>query len=313
MYRFLYTFAAEKQKILFVLINKEKMRKYFMLLALAVATAASATEMNDTVTFSNPTKVTVMTNDSVQKIKIAGKKDDESFRYETTVAIDKTKTSTKIFKKVAEDGYKWVIDLGIGWSAPTNTPNGHGFAVFRSGEVFAGVRYCYTPRGKTQTYSTGLWCDWRTYGLPHSGKSYINKTKEDIVTFGNYTAEGNDDYSDVNSRINIFSLSVPFLFTQKFGKKSKSSFSIGPVVNFNLRGRINNDYTDGDNDVEISTKGFDYNVVTVDFMGILKSGGIGLYFKYSPMSVLKKKDITVADGTIIENPQFKALSFGLFF
>jgi hypothetical protein len=80
-----------------------------------------------------------------------------------------------------------------------------------------------------------------------------------------------------------------------------------------LRGRINNDYTDGDNDVEISTKGFDYNVVTVDFMGILKSGGIGLYFKYSPMSVLKKKDITAADGTIIENPQFKALSFGLFF
>ena len=313
MYRFLYTFAAEKQKILLVLINKEKMRKYFMLLALAVATVANATEMNDTVTFSNPTKVTVMTNDSVQKIKVTGKKDDESFRYETTVAIDKTKTSTKIFKKVAGDDAKWVIDLGIGWSAPTNTPNGHGFAVFRSAEIFFGLRYCYTPTGKTQTYSTGLWCDWRTYGLPHSGKSYINKTKEDIVTFGNYTAEGNDDYSGVNSRINIFSLSVPFLFTQKFGKKSKSSFSIGPVVNFNLRGRINNDYTDGDNDVEISTKGFDYNVVTVDFMGILKSGGIGLYFKYSPMSVLKKNSVTAADGTIIENPQFKALSFGLFF
>ena len=284
------------------------MRKYFMLLALTVCTAASATEMNDTVTFSNPRKVTVMTNDSVQKIKITGRQDDESFRYETTVAIDKTKTSTKIIKKVADDDAKWVIDLGIGWSAPTNTPNGHGFAVFRSGEVFAGVRYCYTPTGKTQTYSTGLWCDWRTYGLPRSGKDYISKTKDDIVTFGSHVADGNEKYSDVNSRINIFSLSVPFLFTQKFGQKSKSSFSIGPVVNFNLRGRINNDYTDGDNEIEVSTKGFDYNVVTVDFMGILKSGGIGLYFKYSPMSVLKKKS---ENG--VENPQFKALSFGLFF
>ena len=308
MYRFLYTFAAEKQKILLVLINKEKMRKYFMLLALAVATVANATEMNDTVTFSNPTKVTVMTNDSVQKIKVTGKKDDESFRYETTVAIDKTKTSTKIFKKVAGDDAKWVIDLGIGWSAPTNTPNGHGFAVFRSGEVFAGVRYCYTPKGKTQTYSTGLWCDWRTYGLPHSGKSCMGKDESDIVTFGNFK----DSYSGVNSRINIFSLSVPFLFTQKLGKKSKSSFSIGPVVNFNLRGRINNEWENGDNYYDVNTKGFDYNVVTVDFMGILKSGGIGLYFKYSPMSVLKKKEATV-DGTVIENPQFKALSFGLFF
>ena len=70
---------------------------------------------------------------------------------------------------------------------------------------------------------------------------------------------------------------------------------------------------DGDDYYEKSTKGFDYNVVTVDFMGVLKSGGIGLYFKYSPMSVLKKNSVTAADGTIIENPQFKALSFGLFF
>ena len=289
------------------------MRKYFMLLALAVSTVANAIEMNDTVTFSNPTKVTVMTNDSVQKIKIAGKKDDESFRYETTVAIDKTKTSTKIIKKVADDDNKWVIDLGIGWNAPTNTPSGHGFAVFRSQEIFVGLRYCYTPKGKTQTYSTGLWCNWRTYELPHSGKGYIKKTQDHIVTFGNYVDEGNEKYSDVRSHIRIFSLSVPFLFTQKFGKKSKSSFSIGPVVNFNLRGRINNEWEDGDDSYEKSTKGFDYNVVTVDFMGILKSGGIGLYFKYSPMSVLKKKEITAADGTVIENPQFKALSFGLFF
>ena len=287
----------------------KKMRKIMMMVALIGCTAASATEMNDTVTFSNPRKVTVMTNDSVQKIKITGKQDDESFRYESTVAIDKTKTSTKIFKKVAEDDAKWVIDLGIGWNAPTNMPSGHGFAVFRSQEVFAGVRYCYTPKGKTQTYSTGLWCDWRTYELPHSGKSCMGKDEGDIVNFGNFK----DSYSDVRSHIRIFSLSVPFLFTQKFGKKSKSSFSIGPVVNFNLRGRINNEYTDGDVEVETSTKGFDYNVVTVDFMGILKSGGIGLYFKYSPMSVLKKNSVTAADGTIIENPQFKALSFGLFF
>ena len=278
-----------------------------MMVALTVCTAASATEMNDTVTFSNPTKVTVMTSDSVQKIKVTGKKDDESFRYESTVAIDKTKTSTKIFKKVADDDAKWVIDLGIGWSAPTNTPDGHGFAVFKSTEIFGGVRYCYTPKGKTQTYSTGLWCDWRNYTVP-TDHQIVKVPNTDIVGFSEF---GSDD-SKTESEIKIFSLSVPFLFTQKFGKKSKSSFSIGPVVNFNLRGRINNEWENGDNYYDVNTKGFDYNVVTVDFMGILKSGGIGLYFKYSPMSVLKKKEATV-DGTVIENPQFKALSFGLFF
>ena len=285
-----------------------KTKMVLMALASAMTTAAMATEMNDTITFSNPRKVTVMTNDSVQKIKIAGKQDDENFRYESTVSIDKEKTSTKFIKKVAEDDDKWVVDFGYGWNAPTNMPSGHGFAVFRSQEIFVGLRYCYTPKGKTQTYSTGLWCNWRTYELPHAGKGMMYKTDNDVVAFGNF----NDKYSDTESHIRIFSLSVPFLFTQKFGKKSKSSFSIGPVVNFNLRGRINNEYTDGDTDVETSTKGFDYQVVTVDFMGILKSGGIGVYFKYSPMSVLKKKETTV-NGTVIENPQFKALSFGLFF
>ena len=283
------------------------MRKLMMMVALTVCTAASATEMNDTVTFSNPKKVIVMTNDSVQKIKIAGKQDDESFRYESTVAIDKTKTSTKFIKKVAKDEDKWVLDLGLGWSAPTNTPSGHGFATFKSTEVFVGVRYCYTPKGKTQTYSTGLWCDWRNYTVPKDNQ-IVKVPNTDIVGFSQF---GSDD-SKTESKIKIFSLSVPFLFTQKFGKKSKSSFSIGPVVNFNLRGRINNEWENGDNYYDVNTKGFDYNVVTVDFMGILKSGGIGLYFKYSPMSVLKKKEATV-DGTVIENPQFKALSFGLFF
>jgi hypothetical protein len=275
-----------------------------MALVCAMSTDAMATEMNDTITFSSPTKVTVMTNDSVQKIKVAGKEGDDTFRYESTVAIDKTKTSTKIIKKVAEDDAKWVIDLGIGWSAPTNTPDGHGFATFRSEEVFFGLRYCYTPTGALQTYSTGLWCDWRSYELPHSGKGVIGKTNGDIVAFGEFPA----NYSKTKSEIRIFSLSVPFLFTQKFGKKSKSSFSVGPVLNVNLRGRINNEWEDGDDYYEKSTKGFDYNVVTVDFMGVLKSGGIGLYFKYSPMNVLKKKS---ENG--IENPQFKALSFGLFF
>jgi hypothetical protein len=140
--------------------------------------------------------------------------------------------------------------------------------------------------------------------LPHAGKGMMYKTDNDVVAFGNF----NDKYSDTESHIRIFSLSVPFLFTQKFGKKSKSSFSLGPVVNFNVRGRINNEWTDENAEWEQSIKEIGQRPVTVDIMGILKSDGFGLYCKYSPMSVLKKKS---ENG--VENPQFHSLTFGLFF
>jgi hypothetical protein len=80
------------------------------------------------------------------------------------------------------------------------------------------------------------------------------------------------------------------------------------VVNFNVRGRILNEWTDGDVDTETSTKGIGQRPVTIDFMGILKYGDLGLYCKYSPMSVLKSKS---ENG--VENPQFHSLTIGLFF
>ena len=199
------------------------MKKYFLTLALAaVCTAASATEMNDTVVFTNARKVAVMTNDSVQKVRISGREGDEKFYYESTVTINHSATKW-IKKTVTDDESKLVFDLGYGWAAPTNTPDGHGFAVFKSKETFFGLRYCYTPKKALQTYSVGLWCDWRDYAVPKNNA--IGKDNG-IVTFGEFDSK----YSDTDSRIRIFSLSVPFLFTQKFGKKGKSSFSLGPVV-----------------------------------------------------------------------------------
>lgn len=276
------------------------MRKSFMLLALAVCTAASATEMNDTVVFNNPTRVTVMTNDSVQKVNISGKEGDEKFRYESTVSISKS-TSKMIKKTVTSDENGFVFDFGYGWAIPTNTPKGHGFATFRSWEWMIGLRYCYTPKKALQTYSVGLWCDWRNYTVPKN--NMMSKNADNVVVFGGYSPT----VSETSSKIRIFSLSVPFLFTQKFGKNSKASFSLGPVVNINVRGRILNEWTDNDIEHETSTKEIGQRPVTVDFMSILKYGDIGLYCKYSPMSVLKNKS---ENG--VENPQFHSLTIGLF-
>ena len=71
-----------------------KTKMLLMALVSTMCVTAMATEKNDTVVFSSPTKVTVMTNDSVQKIKVTGKNGDENFSYEKMVAMDNTKTST---------------------------------------------------------------------------------------------------------------------------------------------------------------------------------------------------------------------------
>ena len=92
----------------------------------------------------------------------------------------------------------------------------------------------------------------------------ISKNADGIVVFGEYPS----NVRETSSKIRIFSLSVPFLFTQKFGKKSKSSFSLGPVVNFNVRGRINNEWTDENAEWEQSIKEIGQRPVTVDIMGI---------------------------------------------
>jgi hypothetical protein len=105
-----------------------------------------------------------------------------------------------------------------------------------------------------------------------------------------------------SSRITITSLSVPFFFKQKFGHKSHYSLTLGPVVNFNLGGTINNRFEQDDDDYDVTTKNIGYRPVTVDFMGIFRAYGFGFYVKYSPMSVLKTN----------RGPQFRALSFGLY-
>lgn len=279
------------------------MKKLFVMIALAATTAVQAGEVNDSIVVSNPQTVTIVKNDSLQKVNIIGMQGDSDFRYTSEVPIDQKKMKQQKVKDALEtETGKWVLDLGVGCNIASNNKADFGFAPFKSKEIFFGLRYCYTPKNKLQTYSIGLWFDWRDYCTPKYNSMY--KNEDGIVVSSPYP----ENFGDTRSLIRVFSLSVPVLFTQKFGHKSKVKFSLGPVVNFNVRGRINNEWTDGDVEHESSTKSIGQRPVTVDFMGMLQYSGIGIYCKYSPMSVLKK---TSANG--VENPQFQSLTFGICF
>ena len=268
-----------------------------MMMALAAGMTAHANETNDTTVISKAEKVTIMTSDTIQKIQILGQDGNADYRYEKSVPLNAYKMKKLRKKKDEKETTYFEGDLGVGIGVPTNAPEGYGFAAFKSGEIFLGLRYCYTPKNALQTYSVGLWFDWRQYGLS-TNKMFV-KDQYNVVSLENYP----ENASSRSSKINIFSLSVPFMFTQKFGQKSKCRLMLGPVVNFNVYGRINNSYEMGDVETSDKIKGLEYRPVTIDLMAAFQYKGIGAYFKYSPMSVLKTD----------KGPQFRSLTFGLYF
>ena len=268
-----------------------------MMMAVAVSMAANATEQNDTIVVDKADKVVVATCDTAQQVSIIGKQGDENYVYNKSVPLDKYKM--KKIKKAEEgdDPNDWDFDFLIGVGTPTNVPDGMSFAPFKSMEMAIGVRYVYTPKKALQSYSVGLWCDWHAYGLS-TDKMFV-KGEDKVIGLGEYPEKAGSK----RSSINVFSLSVPLLFTQRFGHQSKVRMTLGPVVNFNVRGRINNSYELGDDEIDVSTKDIEYRPITVDLMGAVSYDNIGLYVKYSPMSVLKKD----------KGPDFHSLTFGVMF
>lgn len=265
-----------------------------MMLALTTAAAAQASEKIDTVEVKNAEKVVIVTSDTAQQVTIVG--NGGVTAYNEQVPLNEYKM--RRLRKGKGKYNPWDVDpdLGVGFATPLSTSDGYGFATFRSREIFFGVKFAYTPEKALQTYSFGLWCDWKRYGL--STDKMMTKVADDAIVLAPYPMDAKNRVS----RLNIFSLSVPLLFTQKFAHKSNFSFTLGPVVNFNLYGRVNTQYDLGDEAHDITTKGIKYNVVTVDLMAAFTYKEVSLYCKYCPMNVIKEN----------KGPKFQSLTFGLY-
>lgn len=271
------------------------MKKLLMMMALTAAVAAQASEKTDTVVVNEAKTVMIITNDTAQQVTIVGQ--DGNASYDKTVPLNEYKMRKSRKKNEKDDPWDTDFDFGVGVNTPLVATEGYGFATFRSWEIFLGLRFAYTPKKALQTYSFGLWCDWNTYGL--STNKMFTKDEQNVVGLTPYP----QDVKNQTSRLSIFSLSVPLLFTQKLGHDSKCKVTLGPVVNFNVYGRLNTSYEQGDNELSISTKDINYRPVTLSVMGAFQYGDVAFYCKYSPISVMKKD----------KGPQFQSLTFGLHF
>lgn len=217
-----------------------------------------------------------------------------AFEKNETPSLNEKETLFSITKDTVPKQHFVSLLLGIGPNAILNNNSNIEFKTFNSWEFMFGLAYNYRPKQALQTYSVGLACTFRTF--TPSPKGMLVKDNRGLIQLDNFPA----GYDHAHSSLSVFSASIPLLFTQQFGKKGHVSLSLGPVVNFNAAS-LENNYNIGDNHYNVSTNHVGCRPVTVDLMGILSIYGVGIYCKYSPMSLLKNKS----------GLDFKTISFGL--
>lgn len=294
------------------------MKKLLLLAALAAQTAAYATETGDTLVIKDAHKVTIVTGDSLQKIKVQGMKTNPDYVYENSIQL--------VDSNYVEEQYTTYRDL----DAVGNVFNHHDNPARRRGVTVYGTMHWamgfiagispdlsfstfkslegtwnilqlevepYSAGQRAlQRYEVGLALNYRLYRFDTD--RMLTKDGAGNVALGNFP----DGTGARKSYANILSLSVPVFFTQRLGRKSRYRLTLGPVINFNVYGTLTNDYSVGDYDYEETVHHIGYRPVTVDLMGIIRYKWLGLYVKYSPMSVFKSG----------RGPELRSLSFGLY-
>lgn len=295
------------------------MKKLLLLATLMVPMTIYATETGDTLVIKDAHKVTIVTNDSLQKIKVTGQGGNEDYVYENSIQlvdsnyVDEQYTTYRVLDAIGfpishrdttihrrgvivSGTMHWALGFNAGISPDAN------FSTFKSLEATWNILNIEVEpyrRGRKalQRYEIGLALNYRNYRFDTN--HMLAKDGASKVVYGDIPM----GVEDLKTNVNIFSLSVPIMFTQRLGHKSRYRLTVGPVVNFNVWGTITNDYTIGDYDYEETIHGIGYRPITVDLMGIIRYRWIGAYIKYAPMDVLKSG----------RGLKFHSLSFGLYF
>ena len=292
------------------------MKRILFLTLMAAATTAFAAE-NDTLVIEKPQRVTIITGDSLQSIRVKGKEGDNSFDYQNTIQlIDSNYVNTETYNKSLWDlmpfgkkkdcekrgnmQFALIASFSVGFTTAVGAADGVNIPVGPSWEFMWDIAQIQVRPWKERNhyFYTRFGLDWRNYRMTDQNR-FVEQPDGRIVTTP-YPQGSNPDFS----RIKVLSLTVPFTYGFfPFKQGLFRGFEIGPVLNFNVYSSIKTRYRiDGEKQKDI-TKGLHRNPVTVDLMVKLQMKYFNIYAKYSPCNVLD-----TAYG-----PKFRSVSFGVGF
>lgn len=270
---------------------------------LAAVPAAAAEVPADTIsTFSRPDSVSISHDGARLKVEVFGKRDNPDYYY-SYQRVDTTPDEETLRETSSGDSFAWRIpfvdknseegcdrrparfDLetggfGIGFVSAAGAPEAMDVKMKSSIELFWDriLSLRVSPWRNRTSFVAGVGVAWRNYRM----KGDLQFAKDgDVITFAPYKEGATPSFS----RLKIFSLTVPVLISQGFGKGFAADF--GAIVNFNLHGSMKTKYElDGEERVWKDNH-INQKPVTVDLMLQLNWHPIGVYVKYSPMKTLK--------------------------
>lgn len=292
------------------------MMRFLFATMMMMATSAFAAE-NDTLVIEKPQRVTIITGDSLQSIRVKGKEGDNQFDYQNTIQLlDSNYVSTETYNKTLWDlmpfvknkdsekhgtmEFALIASFGVGFSSAVGTANEVNIPVGPSWEFMWDIAHIQVRPWKEfdHYFKTGFGLDWRNYRM--TDRNRFMEQSDGQITVIPYPQGSEPNFS----RIKVLSLTVPFTYGfYPFRHGLFRGFEVGPVLNFNVYSSIKTRYSiDGENQKDF-TKGLHKNPVTVDLMLKLRMKHLGFYAKYSPCNVLDTS----------YGPKFKSVSFGVYF
>lgn len=282
-------------------------------LLLNMSTVAMAAEnvMTDSVSkFSLPDSVMIRHNDSTLKIEIFGTEGNPDYYY----SYERT-TSTSDNEQIKESNWEFNLPIfaenrckgskkstfsiesggfGFGFVNAVNTPSPMDVKMASSYEIFFDhiIAVRCRPWNNGSSFFMGIGIDWKNYRMTGGSRFIKDGNKLMLAPY--------EDGSDPSfSRLKIFSLTVPVMFSQDLGKHF--TLNAGAVVNFNLHGSMKTKYTLDGEERSYSDNHIRQQKVTVDLMAQLNYRAIGCYIKYSPCDILDTNF----------GPEFNHLSAGI--
>lgn len=273
--------------------------------------ANPATE-SDTLVVEKPNKVTIVTTDSLQRVRVEGREDDPAYSYTSTLQIVDSNfvSSTSLNKEDFTLGFSWpkfakratkdqptyqlTAHWAIGFVNGLDMPKPGDVDMGNSAELWFFFDNEIRPWKNNHIFSFGIGLDWRNYRM---SDNYRFVKTADAMNAIEPLPEG---ASPKFSRIKVFSLNFPIRYQYQ---ARNWGFSLGPVFNFNTSSSIKTKYKLNGEKHKEKESNVHPQFFTVDFMGTIDTPIITFYVKYSPCNVLQ------SDYGL----KFKSLSLGFLF
>lgn len=263
---------------------------------MALSVQARADKTTATSTIVGAKSIVITQNEREVKTAIAVGGDTIFFRqnFEETPSIATRMSGSGLSllgktKQKQKSSVSWDVNsggVGFGFCSALNAPEAAGLEMGKSFEVsWFHILALEATNRFGNSFSLGIGLDWRNYRTTLGNSFELTNGHVDLA------AKNDDDEANLRfSRIKIFSLQFPLLYTQRLPVRLTNcdlKLSFGPIFNVNTHASVMTSWRNHPDNSEYKSNGVNARKLTIDLFASLRVfTGCCLYVRYSPYNVL---------------------------